>query len=108
MKTTRKRIGALLALGLAALLAAPQGAFASTSAGMPWESPLQRIGASLSGPVAGVISLIALVVCGMALIFGGEIGEFTKRLLYVVMVIAVLVGAATLLTTLFGSTGAVF
>jgi type IV secretion system protein VirB2 len=73
---------------------------------MPWETPLQTIGTSLSGPVAGVISLIAIVVCGITLIWGGEIGDFAKKLVYVVMVIAVLVGASSLVTTLFGTSGA--
>ena len=73
---------------------------------MPWESPLQTIATSLSGPVAGIISLIAIVVCGITLIWGGEIGDFAKKLVYVVLVIAVLVGASSLITTLFGTSGA--
>ncbi len=53
-----------------------------------------------------LISLIAIVICGITLIWGGEIGEFAKKLVYVVMVIAVLVGASSLISTLFSSSGA--
>jgi hypothetical protein len=41
--------------------------------------------------------------CGAALIRGGEINEFVRRIVMVVLVIAVLVGANSLLTTLFSS-----
>ena len=99
---------AFTALLAFALLLLPARALASTSSGtaMPWESPLKTIATSLSGPVAGVISLIAIVVCGITLIWGGEIGDFAKKLVYVVLVIAVLVGASSLITTLFGTSGA--
>jgi type IV secretion system protein VirB2 len=100
---------AVLALVAFAALSVPSRALASTSSSgtaMPWESPLQTIATSLSGPVAGVISLIAIVICGITLIWGGEIGEFAKKLVYVVMVIAVLVGASSLISTLFSSSGA--
>lgn len=100
---------AVLALVAFAALSVQSRALASTSSSgtaMPWESPLQTIATSLSGPVAGVISLIAIVICGITLIWGGEIGEFAKKLVYVVMVIAVLVGASSLISTLFSSSGA--
>jgi type IV secretory pathway VirB2 component (pilin) len=41
------------------------------------------------------------VASGGMLIFGGEISEFTRRIMYVVLVAAIILGAASLLTTLF-------
>jgi type IV secretion system protein VirB2 len=80
---------------------------ASTQAGLPWEAPLVTIRDSMSGPVAGAIALLGIVVCGGMLIWGGEISEFTRRIVMVVLVVALLVGANTLLTTLFQVSGAV-
>ncbi|GAA5098167.1 TrbC/VirB2 family protein [Bartonella acomydis] len=67
-------------------------------ASLPWEGPLQKLKKSISGPVAFVVSLLGLVAGGATLIFGGEISEFTKRIIYLVLVISVIVFANTLLT----------
>jgi type IV secretion system protein VirB2 len=103
-----RQLSSLALIATLLAMAIPSKVLASSTGGtaMPWESPLQTIGASLSGPVAGVISLIAIVVCGITLIWGGEIADFAKKLVYVVLVIAVLVGASSLITTLFGASGA--
>ena len=78
----------------------------STTGGLPWESPLNTIRDSLKGPVALAISLIGIVVTGAMLIFGGEINEFARRVIMMVLVVALLVQANNILTTLF-TTGAV-
>jgi peptidoglycan/LPS O-acetylase OafA/YrhL len=52
-------------------------------------------------PVAYGLALLGIVASGGMLIFGGEISEFTRRIMYVVLVAAIILGAATLLTTLF-------
>ncbi len=80
---------------------------ASGGGGMPWETPLSTIQDSLTGPVAGVISLIAIVVCGVALIFGGDFSGFVRGLINVVVVISIVVGASSLISRLFGTSGAV-
>ncbi len=78
----------------------------TTTGGLPWESPLNTIRDSLKGPVALAISLIGIVVTGAMLIFGGEINEFARRVIMMVLVVALLVQANNVLTTLF-TTGAV-
>jgi type IV secretory pathway VirB2 component (pilin) len=76
---------------------------ASTSGGgLEWESPLQKFGDSIKGPVAFVISLMGIVVCGAMLIWGGEINEFVRRFVMVILVISLLVFASSILTSLFG------
>ena len=72
---------------------------------MPWESPLQQIQQSITGPVAGFIALAAVAIAGGMLIFGGELNDFARRLCYVALVGGVLLGA-TQIVALFGSTGA--
>jgi len=80
-------------------------ALASTSSqGLPWEDPLTTIKASITGPVAMVISLLAIVAAGFALVFGGEFSGFVKSIIYVVLVIAMIVGAANILS-LFSTSG---
>jgi type IV secretion system protein VirB2 len=92
-------------LSCAALVAIPIGftdsAFAASGGGgLPWESPLQQIQQSITGPVAGFIA-----IAGAMLIFGGELNDFARRLCYVALVGGVLLGA-TQIVALFGATGA--
>ena len=80
-------------------------ALASSGGGLPWEGPLQQIQESITGPVAGFIALAAVAVAGGMLIFGGELNDFARRLMYVVLVAGILLGA-TQIVGLFGATGA--
>ena len=72
---------------------------------MPWEAPLEQIQESITGPVAGFIALAAVAVAGGMLIFGGELNDFARRLMYLVLVAGVLLGA-TQIVALFNATGA--
>ncbi|MDE9463113.1 TrbC/VirB2 family protein [Xenorhabdus bovienii] len=67
-------------------------------AGLPWESPLNKLKQSFSGPVAFVIALLGIISCGATLIWGGEVSEFTRRIIYVILVVCLIVFANTLLT----------
>ena len=89
-------------------LLATEIAFAANGGGgLPWESPLSSIKDSLTGPVAGYIALIAIMVCGALLIFGGDFSGFAKNLINVVIACAVILGASSIITNLFGTSGAV-
>jgi type IV secretory pathway VirB2 component (pilin) len=79
---------------------------ASAGGSLPWDTPLQTLSNDIKGPVAFTISLLGLVATGAALLFGGEINEFIRRIIMVVLVISLLVFAANILSTLF-ATGAV-
>jgi type IV secretion system protein VirB2 len=85
---------AALALTLLSRQAAAAGAGGITE----WETPLQKVVQSITGPVAFSISVIGIVVAGAMLIWGGEINEFARKL-----VIALIVTATNLLSTLFGT-----
>ena len=93
----------VLAFVVGATLSLP--AFASSGGSLPWEGPLQQIQQSITGPVAGFIALAAVAVAGGMLIFGGELNDFARRLMYVVLVAGILLGA-TQIVALFGATGA--
>ncbi|MDK4718044.1 MULTISPECIES: TrbC/VirB2 family protein [Rhizobium] len=94
---------ALLAMPFVLATVAP--AFASSGGSLPWEGPLQQIQESITGPVAGAIALAAVAIAGGMLIFGGELNDFARRLVYVVLVAGILLGA-TNIVGLFGATGA--
>lgn len=57
---------------------------------LPWEGPLQAIQRSLTGPVARAIGVVALAASGGMLAFGGELGDFTKRVMMVVLALSVM------------------
>ncbi|MBX4963367.1 TrbC/VirB2 family protein [Rhizobium binae] len=87
------------------ILASVAPALASSGGSLPWEGPLQQIQESITGPVAGAIALAAVAIAGGMLIFGGELNDFARRLVYVVLVAGILLGA-TNIVGLFGATGA--
>ncbi|EAI3389557.1 conjugal transfer protein TrbC [Campylobacter jejuni] len=88
-----------LALGLGYALAS------TTGAGLPWEGPLEQIKASITGPVAFTISILAVIGAGAGLIWGGELGGFIKTLFYIVLVIALTISAHNFMS-LFSTSGA--
>ena len=104
LRANWKPIAFLAVVGLVAFQ--PDFAHASTAGGsLPWDTPLQTLQKDITGPVAFTISLLAMVACGAALVFGGEINEFIRRLIMVVLVAAFLVGVTNLASAL-GITGA--
>jgi type IV secretion system protein VirB2 len=87
------------------VIAAASPAVASSGGSLPWEGPLEQIQESITGPVAGYIALAAVAIAGGMLIFGGELNDFARRLVYVVLVAGILLGATTIVG-LFGASGA--
>ena len=98
----------LLLLAIVALVALhPDIARASSTGGsLPWDTPLTTLKNDITGPVAFTISLLAMVACGAALVFGGEINEFIRRIIMLVLVCAFIVGVTNLASSL-GIAGAV-
>jgi type IV secretion system protein VirB2 len=102
------RLWALLVLAAVVLcLFGPTDLLAGSAESLPWEGPLEKLSNSLTGPVAQAVCLIAIVICGLTLIFGGEMGEFAKRTIYIVIVVAFILGASGFIRSMFVSTGAV-
>lgn len=82
-------------------------ALASTSTGLPWESPIDTFVKSISGPFALGISILGIVMCGAGLIFGGEMSAFVRSFAVIILVVSIIVGAVSGLTVLFGVSSAV-
>ena len=89
------------------LITDPAFASASQGGGLPYESWLNSLRQSVTGPVAFALSIIGIVVAGGVLIFGGELNAFFRTLIFLVLVMALLVGTQNLMSGLFG-TGAEF
>ena len=102
---------ALATLALFNAVANASSTYTGTGTGgggaLPWEGPLSQVATSLTGPVALAISVIGLFAAGAVLMFGGELTEFAKRAVYMVMAIAFIIGGASLLNVAFNFTGAV-
>jgi type IV secretory pathway VirB2 component (pilin) len=92
---------ASVALAVAVLVSPGLAHATTTGGGLPWDTPLQTLETDIKGPVAYGLALLGIVAAGGMLIFGGEISEFTRRIMYVVLVAGIILGAASLLTTLF-------
>jgi type IV secretion system protein VirB2 len=98
----------LLAAVLAMLMMVPGEALASagTGAQLPYESWLESLRNSVTGPVAFALAIIGIVVAGGILIFGGELNAFFRTLIFLVLVMALIIGAENIMTQFF-SQGAV-
>ena len=78
------------------LMLMPALAMAFDSA-LPYESGLDELEKSFTGTVPFVISLAGIVGCGAMLIFGGEISGFMRTMVFIVLVVAVIVQASTII-----------
>lgn len=93
-----------LALLFALMILAPQHAFASEGTGgsLPYEPWLVNLRNSVTGPVAFALSIVGIVVAGGILIFGGDLNGFFRTLIFIVLVMALLVGAQNMMANFFG------
>ncbi|GJL95512.1 MAG: conjugal transfer protein TrbC [Hyphococcus sp.] len=85
------------------LLLLADNAQAAVGAGgaLPYESWLVNLRNSVTGPVAFTLSIVGIVVAGGILIFGGELNAFFRTLIFIILVMALLVGANNIMTNLF-------
>ncbi len=106
--TIRPTLALLLIAALFAASAISFEAHAATGAGgaLPYETWLNALRTSVTGPVAFAVSIIGIVVAGGMLIFGGELNHFFRSLIFLVLVMALTVGAQNMMSAFFG-TGAV-
>ena len=100
-----------LILGLLLLMVMAPDLHAGTTGGgtggasLPWETPLTAIKNSLSGPVAGAISLIGVIAAGSMLMFGNS-GDFSgafRTLIWVILVVALIIMANSIISLITGS-----
>lgn len=82
----------------------PDGAFASEGVGgtLPYESWLINLRNSVTGPVAFSLSMVGIVVAGGVLVMGGDLSGFFRTMFFIVLVLALLVGAQNMMSNFFG------
>lgn len=85
-----------LVLAALVLLSIPLPAFA---AGSPWENAVNVLATSFTGPIARGLSLVAIVVGGIAFAFNE--GDSKRMLAGIVFGIGMAIGAANFLIWLF-------
>lgn len=102
MSSCIHRFRRVLAVLTAAMFYAP-AAFASGT-GMPWETPLQNVLDSITGPVAKAAGIIAIVMAGLGFAFG-EGGGIMRKAMGIVFGLAVVFAAAQWGMTFFGFAG---
>lgn len=103
----RKKIFLFLLCLTLLVTIAPMAAFAGSSQGFEFESALEKLAGSLSGPVAKSIALIGIVVGAVGAIWGAEFGQTARMLFGVILIIGILCFAAPLLENVMGVKGAI-
>jgi len=108
MKLNKRNTAIKTAVTLIALIpvtafAGGAGGAGAGGGGLPWEGPLQQVTRSLTGPVAVAIGTVAFFVAGGMLIFGSEIGDFAKRVIYAVLAASLMLLGGNLIGLLFGA-----
>lgn len=101
---TTRLSDASLKIAVVAMTACPALASSpsSSGSGLPWEDALDKILTSIQGPVARAMILIAVIVTGLGLAFG-EHGSGFKKVMGIAFGGAVVVGATSFVSTLFGA-----
>jgi type IV secretion system protein VirB2 len=89
------------------LLLSPAAALAAGAGGgqpMPWETPLNQVLASFTGPVAQALCILSIVVLGFGFAFS-EGGGGLRRILGVLLGVSIAVTATSFGVAFFGFDG---
>ena len=93
-----------LCLTALALIVLASGNALASSAGMPWEGPLNQILQSLTGPVAKAVGVFSIVGLGFGIAFS-EGGSGLRKALWVVLGLAISFSATTFFLSFMGFSG---
>lgn len=70
----------------------------------PWDSPLAKLSQNLTGSTSSSIALIGLFVAGGALVFGGDLGDFAKRVTWMTLAISLMLSGGAFINILSNGT----
>lgn len=70
----------------------------------PWDSPLSKLSQNLTGPTSQSLALIGLFVAGGALVFGGDLGDFSKRVTWMTLALSLMLNGAAFVNILANGT----
>ena len=104
----RNYLGRVSVAGLLAFLTSSLPAHAAATGGLSrLEGPITTISKSLTGPGSLAVGLIGMMIAGGMLVFGGELGDWGKRMTYLGLVLALLLTANQFIPQLFPNASAV-
>lgn len=99
-----KKSWLVMLLAMMVVMILPEQALAAgQQGGLPYEGWLRNLQNSVTGPVAFGLSIIGIVIAGGVLIFGGDLNGFFRTLIFIVLVMALLVGANNIMANFFGA-----
>lgn len=93
-----------LCLTVFALIVLVGGNAMASSAGMPWEGPLNQLLQSLTGPVAKAVGVFSIVGLGFGIAFS-EGGSGLRKALWVVLGLAISFSATSFFLSFMGFSG---
>lgn len=93
---------AWIAAGIISLAMIGISAFAGTA--FPWDSPLSKLSQNLTGSTSSSIALIGLFVAGGALVFGGDLAAFAKRVTWMTLAISLMLSGGAFVNILRNGT----
>ncbi|QBS13506.1 TrbC/VirB2 family protein [Legionella geestiana] len=97
----RKILG-LIGLTLLFMLLTEPALAAKAGGNLPFDTWLDKVRSSITGPFAFTAAIIGLVGAGAMLIFGGDMNGFLRTLIFVVLVMSFLVAAQNTLKAITG------
>ena len=89
---------------LVALCCSPVAAFASQN-DLPWNTALDKLVNAFSGRTALLVSMIGIFFAGGMLIFGGDLGNFGKMVMMIVLVGSMMGALSTVASTFITTEG---
>jgi type IV secretory pathway VirB2 component (pilin) len=99
-----RRLGRFAAGLVLCLLLAAQAKASGSGTAMPWETPLQSIADSITGPVAKAVGVLAIAITGLGMAFS-EGGSWVRKGLSIVFGLAIAFTASSFALTFFNFTG---
>ena len=89
---------------LVALFCSPVAALASQN-DLPWNTALDKLVNAFSGRTALLVSMIGIFFAGGMLIFGGDLGNFGKMVMMIVLVGSMMGALSTVASTFISTEG---
>jgi type IV secretory pathway VirB2 component (pilin) len=66
----------------------------------PWDGPLSKLSQNLTGPTTTSIALIGLFVAGGALVFGGDLASFAKKVTWMILALSLMLSGPAFLNVI--------
>ena len=89
---------------IAALFCFPLAALASNN-DLPWNTALEKLVNAFSGRTALLVSMVGIFFAGGMLIFGGDLGNFGKMVMMIVLVGSMMGALSTVASTFITTEG---